>query len=239
MKVLVSIRRILVTAAFLASASPAVAQQPVRLAIADGRVNLHVQNVPVRTILAEWARLGGATILNGESVTGTPLTLDLENVPERQALGIILRGVSGYLLAAREPGRAGASMFDRIVILPTSAAPRTPPPVGPVVGAGPIPNVPAGLPRPAVVRPDGQDLDADDDGVQGPRPAVLQRPIAIPAGLPVPPVTLDTPDEPPAPTPPAVVATPTNPFGMPPGSSARPGVIVTPPPAPARGTPQN
>jgi hypothetical protein len=67
-------------------------------------VTLHAQNVPVRTILAEWARVGGARIVNGERVAGAPVTLDLEGIPERQALDIILRGVSGYVVAAREPG---------------------------------------------------------------------------------------------------------------------------------------
>src|SRR5258705_13992364 len=79
------------------------AQQPLRLQIGEGRVTLHAQNVPIRTILAEWARLGGATVINGDRVAGAPLTLDLEGVPEREALDIVLRGVSGYMLAARAP----------------------------------------------------------------------------------------------------------------------------------------
>ena len=86
------------------------------------------QNVPVRTILAEWARLGGATVINGDRVAGVACSRSTSKArPEREALDIILRGVSGYMLAAREPGGAGASMFDRIMILPTSAAPRNPP----------------------------------------------------------------------------------------------------------------
>src|ERR1700704_2006655 len=88
------------------------AQQPPRLQIGEGRVTLHAQNVPIRTILAEWARLGGAKVINGDRVAGAPLTLDLEGVPERQALDIILRGVSGYMLGARGPGGGGGSMVD-------------------------------------------------------------------------------------------------------------------------------
>lgn len=245
MKGPVVVRHIAVAAVVLASSSLAFAQQPMRLAITDGRVTLHVQNVPVRTILAEWARQGGTTIVNGDRVAGSALTLDLEDMPERQALNIILRGVSGYLLAARDPGRAGASMFDRLIILPTSVAPRAP--------QGPAPVVrgvsPTNAPLPSLVRPDSQDLNADGDpatdGGDGPRPAAPTRQVVAPPGLPtVPPATLDTPDDAPAtaaPAPPVVVGTPANPFGMPPGSSLRPGVISTPPPpAPApRETPQN
>ena len=127
MKAPVRYRVLAFSLALIGCAALVRAQQPLRLQIAGGRVTLHAQNVPVRTILAEWARLGGATVINGDRVAGLPLTLDLEGVSEREALDIILRGVSGYMLAAREPGGAGASMFDRIMILPTSAARATRP----------------------------------------------------------------------------------------------------------------
>jgi len=223
------------------------AQQPLRLEIAGGRVTLHAQNVPVRTILAEWARLGAATVINGDRVAGLPLTLELEGVPEREALDIILRGVSGYMLAAREPGGAGASMFDRIMILPTSAAPRNPP-------ASPAPifsNAPNGIvrpiqPRPSIVdqEPDDTGAPGDNDGIQIPRPVVIQRPMPNPVGTPVsPPPPINTSDvTPEQATPPGVVVTPTNPFGMPPGSSLRPGVVAPAPPAqvpPVRNGPEN
>ncbi len=223
------------------------AQQPLRLQIAGGRVTLHAQNVPIRTILAEWARLGGATVINGDRVAGPPLTLELEGVTEREALDIVLRGVSGYMLAAREPGGAGASIFDRIMILPTSAAPRNP-------SASPAPifsNAPNGIVRPIQPRPptDDQDPDdtgapGDDDGVQIPRPVVIPRPTPNSVGSPVfPPAPIGTSDDPPErTTPPGVVVTPTNPFGVPPGSSLRPGVITPAPVAPvppARNSPQD
>ena len=162
------------TSAFLA-AIVAVALLPARadaqnlkLQIHDGRVTLEAQNVPVRQILAEWARIGGAKIVNGEKVAGAPLTLQLQSMPERQALDIILRGVSGYMLAARQVG-TGVSAFDRIMILPTSAAPRN--------AGGPAPGGTAfGRPMPApampvqaepveeeVVASDGDEVDNDDE----------------------------------------------------------------------------
>src|SRR5687768_2788930 len=104
------------------SALPARAQA-VTLRFHDGLVTLRAQNAPLRAILAEWARLGGTTVVNAERVAGGPLTLELNGVPEAQALGILLRNVSGYMAATRAAGTPGASLYDRILILPTSSAP--------------------------------------------------------------------------------------------------------------------
>jgi hypothetical protein len=244
-------RRISIFAALFACVSAvALAQAPLRLQISGGRVTLHADNVPVRTILSEWARLGGATIVNGDRVAGAPLTLDLEGVPERQALEIVLRGVSGYVLAARQPGATGstgASMYDRIMILPTSVAPRNPTPTA----TTPILSPP--LVRPVAPRQGDDQNGADDadaaqgnDGVPLARPVPIPRqvvggaPVAAPGNPPVmPPVTV-VPDNQPQ-QPPPVVVTPSNPFGLPAGSSARPGVITPPTPqqAPPRSGPQD
>ena len=119
------------------------AQQSVTLQFNDGHVTLSAQNAPVLVIIAEWARFGAATIVNGDRVAGLPVTLELTAVPERQALDIVLRGVAGYMLAPRQAGSRSTSAFDRIVILPTSVAPKNPPPA-------PVASV---RPRPAVRRP--------------------------------------------------------------------------------------
>jgi len=239
-----SFRTPLVAVALLAVAATAAAQAPLQLQISNGRVTLHAQNVPVRAILAEWSKVGGTRIMNGDGVTGAPLTLDLQGVPERQALDIILRGVSGYVLAARQLGTpntdaigrviAGASMYDRIMILPTSAAPRNPPPA--MAGTAP------GIIRPVAPR-QADDQNDDPDAPQGndgvplgrpvpiPRPVVGGAPVATPGVAPVVPPVAVVPDaEQPQQTPPLVV-TPANPFGVPAGSSARPGVIAPPPQA--------
>jgi hypothetical protein len=139
--------------------------QNLKLEIHEGRVNLQAQNVPVRQILAEWARLGGTKIVNGEKVAGAPLTLQIDNMPERQALDIILRGVSGYMLAARQEG-AGVSAFDRIMILPTSSAPRN---AGPAPGGNSLgnPRVNRPMPTPAMpveAEPVEEIVDVVEDG---------------------------------------------------------------------------
>jgi len=234
------------------------AQAPLRLQISDGLVTLHADNVPVRTILAEWSRLGGAQIIGGDRVTGAPLTLELERVPERQALDIILRGVSGYMLAAREAGRAGASMYDRIMILPTSAAPRNP---APVAAAPMLPGAPGGIVRPVIPRQVEEPAENEADIInQNPDGVPLGRPVIGPIGVPrpgmpgampvaapvfMPPITINPNDDPPQmPTqpPPGMVPTPGNPFGLPAGSSTRPGVIAPVPQAPpgaSRTQPEN
>jgi hypothetical protein len=225
------------TVALVSCAALAYAQPPLTLQISSGRVTLHAQNVPVRTILAEWARVGGAKIVNGDRVAGSPLTLELDGVPERQALDIILRSVSGYVLAARDPGVPGASMYDRIMILPTSVAPRNPTPAAAPVFQG----APAGVIRPIVPRQaDGQNGNDDGDatGITPVNPindgVPLGRPIPRPivGGMPVPPPVMPpivAPDNNPPQQPTVVVGTPSNPFGLPAGSSARPGVVTPPP----------
>ncbi len=117
-------RRILLTCALsLVAVLPASAQQ-LKLAFNEGLVSLDATAVPVRTILVEWAKLGGTKVIGGERITGSPLTLQLENVPEARALEIVLRSVAGYMAAPRSAtATPGASMYDRILVLATSAAP--------------------------------------------------------------------------------------------------------------------
>src|SRR5512142_519469 len=115
---------------FLAAAAVALmwvapaAAQGVKIQFHDGRVDLSAQNTPLRTILNEWSRLGGTKIVNGDRVPGGLVTLEMNGVPERQALDSLLRSASGYLAGPRPAGQAGQSTFASIVILPTSNAPR-------------------------------------------------------------------------------------------------------------------
>lgn len=218
-----------------ACAAPASAQHSIKLEFKDGRVSLNAQNAPLRAILSEWARLGGSTIINGDRVPGAPVTLELVAVPERQALDTLLRTAAAYMLAPRRAGSVGASAFDRILILPTSVAPRNPAPAaaGPSAGARPL------LPRPQViVGPDVPNDGNDDDGGQQtdlvPQPRVLRPPQPLPGSGNVVPVPASDPD---GATEPVVIGgtapTAGNPFGIPAGSSARPGVIAPAPAQPA------
>src|ERR1035437_125833 len=96
----------------------------VKLTMGNGRVTLVAKDVTVRQILTEWARIGQTKIINLERIPGGPVSMELNNVPEAQALDVLLRSVAGYLAAPRPVDVANLSHFDRIVVMPTSAAPR-------------------------------------------------------------------------------------------------------------------
>src|SRR5205809_4728958 len=99
-----------------------VSAQAVRLEFHDGKVNLTAQNASVRNVLSEWARLGGTQVVNAERVSGAPVTLQLTDIPETQALDILLRGTAGYIAGERtttEPAGTRSSL-DRIMIVPTA-----------------------------------------------------------------------------------------------------------------------
>src|SRR5262249_61238787 len=97
----------------------------VRVTTARGLVTVVATHAPVRQILAEWARAGQATVVNGDRVPGGPISLELTAVPEAQVLDTLLRSAAGYLAAPRAEVRSDLSRFVRIVVMPTSSAPRT------------------------------------------------------------------------------------------------------------------
>src|SRR5258708_37684884 len=120
-------------AACLVAASTASAD--VQLTMKGGRVSIVAKDATVRQILTEWARVGQTKIVNMERVPGGPVTLELINVPEAQALDVLLRSLSGYITAPRAVDAGNQSVFDRIIIMPTLAAAR---PAGPSTPAPPV-----------------------------------------------------------------------------------------------------
>ena len=212
---------VLAVVALLAAGATSAAAQGVTLEFQGGKVRLLAQNVSVSQILAEWSRSGRTTIVNGERVPGPPVTLELQNVTEQEALDIVLRNVSGYLVAARETAISGASAFDRIYILPTSSRPST------------AAATSASLPQAVQVQDAGDDDPPPPNAPRGPNTppgARLPRDVNQPTSTVRPAVTVDDdrnePDNRPAPS-------PNNPFGVAPGT-ARPGVVTpgTPSPTP-------
>jgi hypothetical protein len=130
-------------------ASPARAD--VSLTIDDGRVTLVAKDATLAQIMVEWARVGQTKVINGERLTGPPVTLELNSVPEEAALGIILRSASGYLVAPREGSLEHGSRFNRILILPTSSAPRPSPTQAPAPAPQAFPQ--PSFPQPAFAQP--------------------------------------------------------------------------------------
>ena len=97
------------------------------LTFKDGRVTLKATDASQRQILNEWARLGQTRMTGLERLTGSPLTLEPIDVPEKQALEILLRSVAGYIAAPRAVmASASVSRFNRLALLPTSIASAAP-----------------------------------------------------------------------------------------------------------------
>src|SRR5215467_13643497 len=128
------------------------ASADVQLSIHDGRVTIVAKDATVRQILTEWARVGRTKIINVERIPGGPVTLELKDVPEMEALDVLLRSLSGYMAAPRAAAAADASQFDAIVVMPTTA----PPPSRTMASVPPAPFTP----------PSGFPPSVDDD--QGP-----------------------------------------------------------------------
>jgi hypothetical protein len=224
----------------------------VQLTLHDGRVSLVAENATPAQIFDAWSRAGGVLIVNANQMPSTPVTLTLENVPEEQALETLLRTVSGYLARRRtSPAADAASVFDRIVILPTPAVARTTTPAGAPAAAPANPNPVFPQPPRAIGAPQSppaaQPPAATQNGVpQGPG---VMRQIG-PDGRPVeddqadaPPPSQynggDAPNGRPAPVPRPVPVPPPQPQTQPPSTSApagvpRPGMVVPAPNTPGQ-----
>jgi len=146
----------------------------VTVTMQDGRVTIVAKDATVRQILTEWARVGQTKIVNVERIPGGPMTLELTNVPEGQALDLLLRSVSGYMTAPRPVAAANLSQFDRVVVMPTSAAPR------PAMAAQPPASGPT-FAQPQYTPPPQMNTDDDVDD-ERPAPNVQVPQIAMPGG---------------------------------------------------------
>jgi hypothetical protein len=141
---------ILCVAACLFAVSTASAE--VRVTMQNGRVSIVAKDATVRQILMEWARVGQTKIVNVDRVPGGPTTLELTDVPEAQALEVLLRALSGYITAPRPVEVENLSHFDRIILMPTLAA------AGPASSSPP----PAFQQSPQFAPPPAADDDDDD-----------------------------------------------------------------------------
>ena len=140
------------------------------LSFNNGRVTLKAVDTPLREVLSEWARIGQTRIVGLEKLAGAPLTLELVDVPEKQALEILLRSIAGYLAAPRHgTPSATVSHFDRLALLPTSVAAPAPagPPRRPVFAPPPAAAAPPPFPDPTQL---ANEEDGDGDGNAPPPP---------------------------------------------------------------------
>lgn len=116
--------RILLLVFLLCTSAPASPQKvKVDVRFNGGRVTIHAVNAPLAAILDGWAREGGTRIVVGGALEGHPVTLDLKEVPERQAIETLFAGMAGYVFNLRGldgPAPAGRSEIARIHLLPVS-----------------------------------------------------------------------------------------------------------------------
>ena len=104
----------LVGAAAITASLAAPARAEVQVTMRDGKVSIIAKDATLPQILAEWGRVGQTKIVNGDKAPGGPLTLQLTNVSEEQALDVLLRALSGYVAAPRAMPNTGLSRYDRI-----------------------------------------------------------------------------------------------------------------------------
>jgi hypothetical protein len=227
---------VVAAAAFVASPAHA----DVRVSMANGRVTVVATDATPRQILEEWARIGQTRIVNADRLIGPPMSLELQDVPEAQALDTLLRSASGYVAAPRADDLPNASQFDRIFILATSSPAR--PAAAPPAAQGPAP-APAPF-RPPVFPSGGDSPPAEQQiaqppaqpGAVAPRPPVFT---TFPQPQPIPPRPAEV--QPPAATgnqvggPAMPSATPgAAPQGAPVIGSTRPGLPVPVPQQPGQ-----
>ncbi len=209
----------LLVAALALAATPASAQ--VRISIAEGRVTVSATDATIRQILTEWARVGQTRIVNLDRLSGAPMSLELTNVPEAQALETVLRSVSGYLAAPRARELPNASRYDRIFLLASSSGTAARP------GASAPPPAPSFPPPPF-----NDDQPVFDE--EAPRPPAAQQNQNVPVRGPAF-ATFPQQQVPTQPQSEPTVVVPA--FGAPPAGVSTPGMVVpTPQPVSPRNT---
>jgi hypothetical protein len=241
-------KRLVFALFILTGSAPAAFAGGLTLSIHDGLVSIDAQDVTLRQILTEWQRVGKTRIVNGERVTGGPISLKFEAVPEKQALDIILRSIPGYMAVPRATLAADASLYDRILIMPTTVAVAAPRPQRPTAGYPGMQPGMFGVPGGANVTqlrgapplspgalPDSANApDPPDDAVAAaaaaglitvpapPPSGAISAPLAMPGG----------PNQPQPAQPAPGVGAPTNPWNAPIGTP-QPSLAPPQPPAPA------
>jgi hypothetical protein len=189
---------------------------------ADGTVTLDAQNVTVREILFEWARQCGCLVVNGDRLSGTPITVPLQFKSESQkvVLDSLLRTAPGYVLTPRR-AVTGVSNYDMIYIVAATSTP---------VAAPYSSSTASVVPSPALPTP-----GSPDDEI----PPV--QPPGTPGGTQVPGTAANAPQRPTTSTP-AFIPVPIVPIGGSASSSSAPQPGTMPAPgqptsAPAPGQP--
>ena len=105
------------TAAALTAAAGPAAADDLELSFAAGRVTVVAADVPLATVLDEWARQGDTRFVAASGLPAWPVSVRLVDVPEREALQVLLRAAGGYIAESRSAWQPGVSAFERVLIM--------------------------------------------------------------------------------------------------------------------------
>lgn len=116
---------VIALAAAITATPVALAGEDLQLSFNRGRVTVVATEVPLRTILDEWARVGDTTFVETSHIPNQPVSVEMIDVPEGEALRVLLRAAGGYVVAPRASAQLGSSTYDRVLIMATARR-RTP-----------------------------------------------------------------------------------------------------------------
>ena len=193
--------------------APIDAADGVDVSFADGRVTVIADQVPLHTILDEWSKLGDTQFVDSkddgdaraaiEQLAPQPIQIHLVDVPEADALRILLRDAAGFIAAPRAEQVAGASRFDRVLVMATSRA-QAGSTLSPVASG--TPSLPPAQRGPRIAVPEANEGEAMealrrilpqpfDQPRTSQRPAQQPEPAALPATAPRPGMPVSSTDE--------------------------------------------
>ena len=185
----------MVIAATVAGGARAAAADELEFAIDQGRVTLIATGVPLRDVLAEWARAGNTRFVGVGAIGAAPVSLHLVGVAEAEALRLLLQPAAGYLAARRRPYLPGASMYDRVKIRAVRGAPRPSPAVASPERRAPPPGRTVPEAPPALSEEDQRERLQRLLRPRGAVEAATRPPAAAPSseGVALPPITTPRP----------------------------------------------
>jgi hypothetical protein len=185
-----------------AQAPQAPPERKLEITFEGSNVTLRAANVSLPEILAEWGRLSGCVMVNADRLSRVPIIapIQFDNQPQQRVLESLLRPAAGFILTARKADRPGATDFEAVFILATSAPSQSSYPG--MTTQAPISNVDTSevppIPPPPPPTPESQQPPAASRPTTSPG-VYVQPIIAVPpsnstgrAGTPPPPTTTTT-----------------------------------------------
>ena len=133
-----------------------------------GRVTITAHEAPLAAVLGAWERHGGSQFVGAGRLPDRPVSVQLVDVPEREALRVLLRSAAGYVAIPKAAGAAGGSAYERVLIMAETTAARRLPAAGAGSAAGAGGTRPTDTPAGAQTPADPGELDEladlDDEG---------------------------------------------------------------------------